>query len=54
MSVPVVDARCEKDKIMVCKTTGSSTNPSKQLCVSANSIPAHLRSGATLGACDHL
>ena len=51
VSVPVVDARCENDKVMLCKTTGSSTNPATQLCVSANAVPAHLRSGATLGAC---
>lgn len=51
VSIPVVDARCETDKIMVCKTTGSSTNPASQLCVSPNAVPAHLREGAVLGAC---
>lgn len=51
VSIPVVDARCETDKVMLCATTGSSTNPSTQLCVSPNAVPAHLRSGATLGAC---
>ena len=51
VSVPVVDARCETDKVVVCKKTGSASNPSTQLCVSPNAVPAHLRAGAVLGAC---
>ena len=50
VSVPVVDARCHKDKVMVCKSNGSS-NASVQVCVSPNAVPAHLQSGARLGSC---
>ncbi|HEY0668945.1 MAG TPA: T9SS type A sorting domain-containing protein, partial [Sphingobacteriaceae bacterium] len=31
--------------------TGSSSNPSSQICVSSDAVSAHLRSGGTLGAC---
>lgn len=51
VTIPVIDARCGTDKVMLCKTTGSSSNSSTQLCVSPNAVPAQLRSGATLGAC---
>ena len=51
VSVAVVDARCESDKVVVCKKTGSATNPSTQLCVSPNAVPAHVRAGAVIGAC---
>ncbi|HEY0489496.1 MAG TPA: family 10 glycosylhydrolase [Telluria sp.] len=51
VSVQVIDARCETDKVAVCKKTGSTANPAAQLCVSPNAVPAHLRNGAVLGAC---
>ena len=51
VTVPVVDARCQGDKVMVCKSNGNGNNASTQVCVSPNAVPAHLRSGATLGAC---
>ena len=50
VSVPVVDARCQNDKVLVCKTKGGG-NGSTQVCVSPNAVPAHLSTGATVGAC---
>ena len=51
VTIPVIDARCDGDKVMVCNRTGSAKNPSAQLCVSGRSVSAHLRHGATLGSC---
>ena len=51
VSIQVIDARCETDKVVVCKKTGSTANPATRLCVSPNAVPAHLRNGAVLGAC---
>ena len=51
VTIPVIDARCDGDKVSVCKMTGSAKHPSNQLCVSANAVAAHLRKGASLGSC---
>ncbi len=51
VSITVIDARCENDKVLVCKGTGSSSNPYTQICVAANAVPAHLKNGGILGAC---
>jgi uncharacterized lipoprotein YddW (UPF0748 family) len=51
VTIPVIDARCENDKVLVCNKTGSSSNPSAQLCIAPNAVAAHLRKGDTLGAC---
>ncbi|HXI00063.1 MAG TPA: family 10 glycosylhydrolase [Sphingobacteriaceae bacterium] len=51
VTITVIDARCENDKVLVCKTTGSKSNPSNQICISANAVPAHLKNGGILGAC---
>lgn len=50
VTVIVIDARCG-NKVLVCHKTGSSSNPSNQLCISANAVQAHLKKGGTLGAC---
>lgn len=52
VTVPVIDARCDGDKVLVCKKTGSQSNPSSQLCVASRAVPAHLRAGAVLGSCN--
>ena len=52
VTIPVIDARCENDKVLVCNKTGSGRNPSAQLCISPNAVAAHLRKGDTLGACE--
>jgi uncharacterized protein YlxP (DUF503 family) len=52
VTVEVVDVRCGKknDKVSVCHKAGKS-GKSKQLCVSANSVKAHLKHGDQLGDC---
>ncbi|MCC2956333.1 family 10 glycosylhydrolase [Massilia sp. IC2-477] len=50
-TVNVIDARCGNDKVLVCHKTGSKSNPSTQVCVSPNAVPAHLKKGSVLGAC---
>ncbi len=50
-TVNVIDARCGEDKVMVCNKTGSQGNPSTQVCVSPNAVPAFLKKGSALGAC---
>ncbi len=50
-TVKVIDARCGNDKVLVCHKTGSNSNPSNQVCVSPNAVPAHLKKGSVLGAC---
>jgi tetrahydromethanopterin S-methyltransferase subunit E len=37
--------------VAVCHKTGSASNPSSQVCIAPNAVEAHLRKGATLGAC---
>lgn len=51
VTITVIDARCDNNKVVVCKKTGSSSNPSSQICVASDAVSAHLRSGGTLGAC---
>jgi uncharacterized lipoprotein YddW (UPF0748 family) len=51
VTIAVIDARCDNDKVQVCHRTGSGKNPSEQLCISPNAVAAHLRKGDTLGAC---
>lgn len=51
VTVPVIDARCGEGKVAVCHKTGSESNPSSQVCIAPNAVEAHLRKGATLGAC---
>ena len=51
VTISVIDARCDGDKVSVCKKTGSAKHPSNQLCVAPNAVPAHLRGGASLGSC---
>jgi hypothetical protein len=50
----VFEARCgnKGDKVLVCNSTGSESNPGAQVCVSENAVPALLRKGAKLGACN--
>jgi hypothetical protein len=50
----VIEARCgnKGDKVLVCNSTGSESNPGAQVCVSENAVPALLRKGAKLGACN--
>jgi hypothetical protein len=51
VTIPVIDARCENDKVQVCHKTGSAKKPAHGLCISPNAVAAHLRKGDTLGAC---
>ncbi|WP_448701387.1 T9SS type A sorting domain-containing protein [Mucilaginibacter sp. AW1-3] len=53
VTVNVIDVRCgnKNDKVAVCHATGSSNNPSNQICVSANAVPAQLANGGSLGSC---
>ncbi len=51
VTVPVIDARCGEGKVLVCHKTGSSSNPSNQICVSPNAVKAHVKKGSVLGAC---
>lgn len=51
VTVPVIDARCGDDKVLVCHKTGSGSNPSNQVCVSSNAVKAHLKKGSALGVC---
>jgi uncharacterized lipoprotein YddW (UPF0748 family) len=50
-TVNVIDARCGEGKVMVCNKTGSESNPGAQVCVSPNAVPAFLKKGSVLGAC---
>jgi hypothetical protein len=45
-TIQVVDVRCSNkmDKVALCRN-------GNEICVSANAVPAQLRSGATLGSC---
>jgi len=49
-----IDARCgsKGDKVLVCNATGSESNSGAQACVSENAVPALLRKGASLRACN--
>lgn len=51
VNIVVIDARCDNDKVAICKKTESNSNPSAQICVSPDAVPAHLRNGGTLGVC---
>jgi uncharacterized lipoprotein YddW (UPF0748 family) len=53
VTIPVIDARCENDKVLVCQKTGSGKNPATQLCIAPNAVAAHLNKGDSLGACAH-
>jgi uncharacterized lipoprotein YddW (UPF0748 family) len=51
VTIPVIDVRCENDKVQVCHQAGSSKKPVHGLCIAPNAVAAHLRKGDTLGAC---
>jgi uncharacterized lipoprotein YddW (UPF0748 family) len=51
VTIPVIDARCDNDKVLVCQKTGSAKNPAQQLCISPNAVAAHLSKGDSLGSC---
>lgn len=51
VTITVIDARCG-DKVLVCKKTASTSNPSGPICIAAEAVPAHLRNGGVLGACN--
>jgi uncharacterized lipoprotein YddW (UPF0748 family) len=51
VTIPVIDARCGNDKVLVCEKTGSAKNPARQLCISPNAVAAHLDKGDSIGAC---
>ena len=52
VTIAVIDARCEDDKVLVCKANAGAKHHSRQHCVSPNSVSAHLRNGASLGSCE--
>jgi hypothetical protein len=51
--IDVLDVRCgsKLDKVMLCKPTGSATNPFVEICVDANAVANDLSNGAKLGSC---
>ncbi|HEY5801683.1 MAG TPA: family 10 glycosylhydrolase, partial [Burkholderiaceae bacterium] len=49
VSVTVIDAVCQGDKVNVCQKTGNGAG--HQVCVSPNAVPAKLKQGSTLGMC---
>ncbi len=51
VTVNVVDARCQGDKVAICKNDNGPDQAAKQICVAGSAVAAHLRSGALLGAC---
>ncbi|GGK87920.1 hypothetical protein GCM10011405_39610 [Rufibacter glacialis] len=53
VTVQVIDVRCgtKGEKVLVCNTTGSVSNPGSEICVSPNAVPAYLKNGGSLGAC---
>ncbi|WP_062542859.1 family 10 glycosylhydrolase [Rufibacter tibetensis] len=53
VTVHVLDVRCgdKGDKVLVCQSTGSTSNATTPLCISPNAVPAHLKNGGRLGAC---
>ena len=52
-SVTVVDVRCgnKNDKVIVCHKTGSSSNPTVEICISPNAVATQLSKGDNLGHC---
>jgi hypothetical protein len=53
ITINVVDARCgnSNGKVLVCHKTGSSSNPTTQLCISPNAVAVQLSKGDNLGMC---
>ncbi|MEO7309645.1 MAG: LamG-like jellyroll fold domain-containing protein [Chitinophagaceae bacterium] len=53
VTITVVDVRCgnKNDKVLVCHGTGSTNNPTTQLCISPNAVAEHLSKGDYLGIC---
>jgi hypothetical protein len=54
VTINVLEARCgnSNEKVLVCHKTGSSSNPTTQLCISPNAVATHLSSGDDLGMCN--
>jgi hypothetical protein len=54
--IDVLDVRCgsKLDKVILCKPTGSATNPFVEICVDANAVATDLSKGAKLGSCAQL
>ena len=53
VTIRVIDVRCgnKNDKVIVCHKTGSSSNPTTQICISPNAVATHLSHGDNLGSC---
>ena len=53
VKISVVDVRCgnKNDKVIVCHKTGSSSNPTNDICISPNAVATHLSHGDNLGSC---
>jgi hypothetical protein len=53
VTIFVTDVRCgnKNDKVLVCHKTGSSSNPTVDICISPNAVATHLADGDKIGPC---
>jgi uncharacterized lipoprotein YddW (UPF0748 family) len=51
VTITVIDARCQGDRVAVCKRPDGAGKAAEQVCVSGNAVTGLLRAGAMLGAC---
>jgi hypothetical protein len=51
VTITVIDARCQGDRVALCKRPDGAGKAAEQVCVSGNAVTGLLRAGAMLGAC---